>query len=157
MYKLRKLGLFHLRGLFRAAAILYDCGKDMAKKYDLHHWDNSRFKTWVIIFLCVLKNRVYLVCDEEGRAVATFQTHRTGDAMHFEKLATSPECAGRGIGSFCIEQIEALAKSDGCGKVCMEVYAPSEHAIHFYEHRGYVTTGTTKTLKYTEIKMEKQI
>ncbi len=142
---------------FKISSILYDCGKDMAKKYDLHHWDNSRFKTWIIVALCVLKNRVYLVEDESGKAIATFQTHRAGDAMRFEKLATSPSYAGRGVGSFCIEQIEALAKKDGCAKVCMEVYSPSEHALHFYEKRGYTACGTTQTLKYSEIKMEKQI
>ncbi len=157
MYKVCRARTFNPRRLIRAARILYDCGKDMAKKYDLHHWDNSRFKTLIIILLCVLKNRVYLVCDESGNAVATFQTHRTGDAMRFEKLATSPSCAGRGVGSFCIEEIERLAKDSGCTKVCMEVYSPSEHALRFYEHRGYCACGTTQTLKYSEIKMEKQI
>lgn len=48
-----------------------------------------------------------------------------------------------------------------CGKVLLlciklrKVYAPSKHALDFYLHRGYKVCGNTKTLKYSEIRMEK--
>ena len=50
--------------LLKVSDILYKCGKNMAQKYDLHHWDNSRFKTWIIVALCALKNNIYLLYGE---------------------------------------------------------------------------------------------
>ena len=129
----------------------------MANRYDLHHWNNSRLKNAIVLFLCLLKNRIYLVYDKERKAVATFQTKKIGNALRFQKLATAPAYAGKGVGSFCIEAIEGIAKSMGCEKVVLEVYDKSEHAKKFYEHRGYSVSGNVITLKYSELKMEKCI
>lgn len=62
MYEVKRVSLINLSGQFKVNNILYDCGKDMAKKYDLHHWDNSHFKNLIIVVLCELKNAVY-PCD----------------------------------------------------------------------------------------------
>jgi GNAT superfamily N-acetyltransferase len=156
MCKLQKIGLFNIVGQSKVNNILFECGKDMAQKYDLHHWDNSHLKNFIIVLLCELKNSVYLVVDE-NTAVATFQTKIEGNVLKFEKLATLPSASGKGIGSYCMNSIENLAKDAGCTKVCMEVYSPSQHAIDFYKHRGYTACGETKTLKYSEIKMEKKL
>lgn len=75
--------------------------------------------------------------------------------FRFEKLAYLPEMSGKGIGMYCINTIEKMALKMRCKKVCMEVYAPSKHALDFYLHRGYKVCGNTKTLKYSEIRMEK--
>lgn len=155
MYSVKKAGLFNISKLSKVAGILYSCGKDMAKKYELHHWNNSKLKCAVIVLICCVRNNIYLVYDSEGKAVATFQTKENGDNMRFCKLATSPDYSGKGIGSFCLDTIELYAKNRGCKKVCCEVYDKSIHAIEFYKHRNYVECGEEKTLKYTEIKMEK--
>ena len=47
----------------------------MAKKYDIHHWDNPWIKTFLIVLICLTKNKVYLVGDE--RTVATYQIKKT--------------------------------------------------------------------------------
>ena len=154
MYNVKKIGIFNLLGQIKVNNILFDCGKDMAKKYDLHHWDNSHFKNFIIVVLCELKNTVYLV-TENGIPVATFQTKQVGETVRFEKLACSPKYSGKGIGSFCMSCIEAIAQKADCKKVCMEVYSPSQHALEFYLHRGYKVCGKIKTLKYSEVKMEK--
>lgn len=154
VYKVKKIGTFDIVGQIRVNGILYDCGKDMAEKYDLHHWDNSYLKNFVIVALCELKNNVYLVIEND-KPVATFQTKKIGRIMRFEKLACLPNCAGKGIGSYCMKYIEGLAKKENCNRVCMEVYTPSKHALNFYLHRGYKVCGEVKTLKYSEIKMEK--
>ena len=154
MYQVQKVSLFNIRGQIKVNNILFDCGKDMAKKYDLHHWDNSHLKNFIIVALCELKNTVYLVF-ENGNPVATFQTKRIDKAMRFEKLACLPKFSGKGIGSYCMNYIEELAKNADCEKVCMEVYSPSQHALSFYLCRGYKLCGETNTLKYSEVKMEK--
>ena len=94
MYKIKKVGLFDFSGQIRVNSILYNCGKDMAKKYDLHHWDNSHFKNFIIVVLCVLKNSVYLV-SEEDNFVATFQTRKVGEMFRFENLHVCQRCRVR--------------------------------------------------------------
>lgn len=156
MYKVQKVFMLNIVGLFKVSEILRKCGKDMAEKYGLNHWNNSIIKNMIIVFLCVLKNKVYLVYEKD-RTVATFQLKRLDEKCRLQKLATSPRNTGKGIGSFCMNYIEETAKNEGCKKVCLEVYEKSVHAIDFYSHRGYREVGKTKTLKYTEILMEKII
>lgn len=156
MYSGRKLSKFNIAGLKNVSDILYECGKDMAKKYDLHHWDNSHIKNYIIVALCALKNDTYLVYSEKT-PVATFQVRRKEQSFLFQKLATSPAFSGKGIGSYCLTEIERLAKENGCAEVICEVYDKSEHAKSFYEHRGYAIYGAAETLKYKEWKMRKEI
>ena len=156
MYSIRKLSKFNISALIKVSDILYECGKDMADKYDLHHWDNSHIKNWLIVALCALKNNIYLVYSGET-TVATFQTRPAEKSFLFQKLATSPKLAGGGIGSYCLTEIERMAKEKGCTEVICEVYDKSEHAKSFYEHRGYAVYGATETLKYKELKMRKEI
>lgn len=156
MYTLTKVGLFDVARLNKVASILNACGKDMARKLGLRHWDNSYLKTFIIVGLCALKNQIFLLYDG-SRPVATFMTRICKDGLHFQKLATAPSESGRGVGSFCMEKIEEIAKESGLQKVAMDVYEASKHAIAFYEHRGYRSAGVTNTLKYREIKMEKSL
>ena len=154
MYSVKRVKIWDISNLHKIVKILYKCGKDMANEKDLHHWDNSMIKTWAIVFLCALKNCVYLVLFDKI-PVATFQTRRLGNALLFQKLATLPSFSGRGIGAFCLNEIEQLAKDLHCDEVVCEVYDKSEHAITFYENRGYVVYGETSTIKYKELKLRK--
>lgn len=156
MYTLKKVGKLDIPRLNKVAAILNACGIDMAQKYDLHHWDNSYMKSLVIVGVCALKNNIYLLYADE-KPVATFMTMVQGDSLHFEKLGTLPSEAGKGIGSMCMSKIEEIAKTAGCKKVVMEVYEPSQHALSFYEHKGYIAVGITNTLKYKEVRMERNL
>ena len=45
MYDLKKVEKYSISQMYKAALILYAWGKDMAKKYDLHHWDNLIIKS----------------------------------------------------------------------------------------------------------------
>lgn len=154
MYNLIKVCKLDFNKLNEVATILNACGKDMAKKYDLHHWDNPYIKTLIIVGLCNLKNDIYLLYEED-KPIATFMTKVNRESLHFEKLGTLTAKSGKGIGSICLEHIERIAFEKGCKSVAMEVYSPSKYAISFYEHRGYETVGVTDTLKYKEVKMEK--
>jgi len=155
MYTVRKVRFFQLFSLHKVSVILIKCGRDMAQKYGLQHWNNSYIKNAAVVALCALKNKIYLVYDESKRPIATFQTKKIGDSLRFQKLGTNPDHAGKGVGSFCMQTIENMAKDLGCCRVCLEVYDKSEHAKAFYEHRGYVVCGKAETLKYTELQMEK--
>ena len=156
MYKIKSAGLFDIPKMLKVTDILYKCGKDMARRYDLHHWDNPKLKSFLIAEYCSLRNRVYIVY-EGNIPVATFQVRMSETTLHFEKLATSPDHAGKGIGSLCLKAIDKIALKNKCNKITMEVYAPSRHALDFYLHRGYIVVGETNTLKYKELKMEKYL
>lgn len=156
MYILRKVNKLNIYQMNKVATILNACGKDMAYKYDLHHWDNLYLKSLVIVGICALKNNIFILYDET-KPVATFMTKIERDALYFEKLGTIPPESGKGIGSFCMMKIEEMARRVGCNKVVMEVYEPSQHAISFYEKKGYRTVGVKDTLKYKEVVMEKSI
>jgi len=89
--------------------------------------------------------------------VATFQTRKLNRSYLFQKLATLPEFAGGGVGSFCLNEIERLAKGENCVEIICEVYDKSEHAKKFYQHKGYLTYGETDTLKYKELTFRKEL
>ncbi len=156
MYSVCKIKIWNIVGLIKVSNILYKCGKDMSAKYDLHHWDNSHFKNWIIVLICAMKNNIYLVYDKK-KPVATFQTRKVNLSYLFQKLATLPEFAGRGIGTFCLNEIEKMGKSLNCEEIICEVYDKGEHAKLFYEHKGYIVYETTDTLKYKELKLRKKL
>lgn len=156
MYSIKKVKKYDLSSLLKVSEILYQCGKDMADKCDLHHWDNSHIKNWIIVAMCAMKNDVYLVLNESV-PVATFQTRKVNSDLLFQKLATSPKFSRGGIGSFCLTEIEEIGKERECSKIICEVYEKSKHAIGFYEKRGYTVYGCVETLKYKELKLRKEL
>ncbi len=156
MRTVERVHIYQIHRVFAVAKILQNCGKDMASKYDLHHWDNPFIKTLAVTIYCMLRNEAYLIKDE-GRCVATFQLCVKDNALYFFKLGVDPTCSGHGYGSFAMQELEKIAKNRNLNKVRMEVYDKSEHAVGFYQKRGYSKIGETQTLKYTEIIMEKDI
>lgn len=156
-YRVHRLCLLDVPRIFATEKILYDCGKNMAARYDLHHWDNAHVKWLLILGMCLLKNKVYVVSAADGQIVATYQTKQTSGKLLFEKLATSPLHAGKGIGSFCMGEIEEAAEKSGCDSVYCEVYDKSRHALRFYENRGYIILGEDVTRKYTVVQMCKKL
>lgn len=157
MLTMREIRWYQPVGLLRVAEILYACGRDMASRYGLQHWNNPRFKTWAIVALCVLKNRIFLGADAQGKAVATVQVKVLGNALHLAKLAVLPAAGGKGCGSRCLEWAEEYARVQGCDSVELEVYDRSSHALAFYHNRGYERCGSMETRKYTEIRMKKML
>lgn len=156
MLKIKKIGILDFKKQFAINNILYECGKDMAKKYDIHHWDNSHFKNFIIIEYCLLKNTVFVAYDGDF-IVATIQARKSSNKYILEKLAVLPSCSGRGIGTACLEEMEKKAKKENCDILHLEVYEKSERAIKLYTKLGFKCVGETNTLKYKEVVMEKQI
>lgn len=155
-YIVNKVNRFQIKELLTVASILHACGKQMADKYGLHHWDNPFLKTFLIVLISAFRNDIYILYSE-NIALATFMVCHDEGVLKFEKLATEPSYHGKGIGSFCISYIENIAKCTGCTRIQMDVYAPSHHAIDFYNKKGFVVVGSKNTLKYNELIMEKCI
>ena len=153
----RKIKSWNIPAMIKVSDILYKCGKNMAEKFDLHHWDNSRFKTWKIVRSCAKKNDVYLAYNDKNTPVATFQTCKREERFFFEKFATLPEFSGSGIGTLCINEIERLGKTESCKEVICEVYDKSAHAVSFYDRRGFTPYETVRYGEYNVIMLKKEI
>ena len=156
MYSFKKVNLFDISKQFVVARMLYTCGKNMAQKYDLHHWDNSFIKTLVIVFICMLKNDVYILF-EDNVMVATFQTKVINRCLFLEKLCVLPEFSGNGIGSLCLKKVENVANDLKCEKIVLNVYRYSNHAISFYKKNGYRVSDTNISNNCKTIAMEKEM
>lgn len=157
MFQLYSVSLFDIKRLSSIAKIFFQCGKDMANRYNLHHWDNSMIKSFAIALYCALKNEVYIVTDLTDKVIATFQIKKKDDYLFFEKLAVDPSFSNKGVGTFCLQTIERLSKDKGIKSIRMDVYDKSQHAIDFYLHKGFIVVGKENTLKYTNLIMEKRI
>lgn len=155
MYQLCRVRCYNFISMWRVQDLLYKSGRDMAKRFGLEHWNNSRLKTSAIVCLCMLKNEVYLCRNADGQFVATLQLKKQGQAMHLAKLAVSSTMTRRGIGVQCLKLVEQKALQRDCKTVECEVYEASKHAISFYEQNGYKICGTVETLKYREFRMQK--
>lgn len=156
MLSCKRVYLYNVKEQIIINRILLACGKNMAINEGLHHWDNSVIKNFLIVLFCMIKNRVYLVMYDE-EPVATFQINIENNTLYFEKLACLPNKTGKGIGTWCLESIEDLAKDNKCERVTMDVYSRSKNALNFYKKRGYKQYNINKTLKYSQLRMEKKL
>lgn len=156
-YRVKEIKIINIPNLIRVAKILKECGDDMHQKYRLSHWKNSYVKTLLIVIYTALKSTVYGVWDSSDDMIATFQTKKHAEALHFSKLAVRPKASRQGIGSYCLQEIESMAKIKGLLSLKCEVYDKSKHAYRFYIKQGFREIGKVETLKYTEIVLEKKL
>jgi ribosomal protein S18 acetylase RimI-like enzyme len=57
--------------------------------------------------------------------------------LYVQELAVDPDCQGRGLGSFMLEQVEHLAKLRGCTHIVLEVAENNPRALKFYQGREF--------------------
>ena len=57
--------------------------------------------------------------------------------LYVEELAVHPDYAGRGIGSFVLEQLDHLAKLRGLTHLVLEVAENNENALTWYRKRNF--------------------
>lgn len=156
--ELKQVALYDIRNLWKVSKIISQCGLDMYNKYALRHWLNSTVKTFLIVIYTSLrdKRKVYSL-QQDNILIATYQASKVGKSFKFGKFAVSPKMSGKGIGSECIHIMTQQALQLNCSFLECEVFDRSDHAIHFYLNRGFLKNGECNTLKYSEIKLIKQI
>jgi ribosomal protein S18 acetylase RimI-like enzyme len=57
--------------------------------------------------------------------------------LYVEELAVHPDLAGRGVGSFVLEQLQHLARIRGLTHLVLEVAENNENALGWYRKRGF--------------------
>jgi len=148
--------------------IIKICGDDMSDTQDLHHWKNP-YQTDAIKKHCAARE-VFVVKDLElDKYVHTFQLEfsefpesKMDDPAQVKKyiaeinkFATIPEVAGRGVGKASMEYIEDYCRSRNVFKIILDVYDKNEHAIKFYQKRGFTIIGSKPTRRFSVYMMEK--
>lgn len=148
-------------------------GKYMSEIQGLVHWKDP-FPIESINKNCA-DREVFIVKDLDlNRYVHTFQLEifkltESTEIIHCDpnekikyiaklyKFATLPEAAGRGIGKASMEYMENYCRSKNCVKLIFDVYDKSEHAIRFYQNRGFSIVGSEPTKHFTVLLMEKEL
>lgn len=150
--QLHQAGLQHVENLH---AILVACGLDMQAHFGLSHWAPAY--PLHLMQRDAAAGYVYAVREGE-RAIATFtitpqppsyydQTiwHEScAKALYLHRLAVLPAEQGRGLGRWCMEQVETLARTEGCAAVRFDAYDQHIRLFAFYLHLGYEQRGAFK-------------
>lgn len=152
------ISAYSIPNILKISRIICSCGEDMYQRYGLSHWNNSLFKTFLIVYYTILiKHTTLWAIYNNETIIATFQTKREGDYLNFCKFAVDPRQAGQGVGSRCLGIMEEIAGEIGLRGLTCEVFDKSTHALYFYLNRGFVKNGSISTMKYTELKLVKRI
>jgi GNAT superfamily N-acetyltransferase/ketosteroid isomerase-like protein len=133
--------------------VLAKCGEDL-KRQGLDHWDppyplESLRKD-------AEERRVYRIRLDRGLAgTFTIGTEpleyydagiwSTPDekAVYASRLAILPELQGRGIGTWCMGEVERIAAEDGLA-VRLDGYEKHERLLRFYDRLGYERRGVVE-------------
>lgn len=154
---IKTVPFFDIPSIWRASNIVFECGRDMSKRYGLHHWDNSRLLTFCIVMygINIKKTKLWRV-NSNNKTVATFQTKIKGNYLNFSKLAVSPASEGKGIGKECLNFMSSIALQNNLKGLSCEVLTDSSHALNFYLHNGFKEVGSISTLHYSETVLVKE-
>ncbi|HLX56601.1 MAG TPA: GNAT family N-acetyltransferase [Ktedonobacteraceae bacterium] len=153
--KLRKAGPNEIEALHE---ILRQCGQDMKVRLGLGHWDPPY--PLELMRKSVEERSVYAVHNDE-QLVATFTVgtqaptyYRTipgvweswdaaGEpALYANRLAVLPEIQGQGIGTWCMQEYERIARVEGYEAIRLDAYDKHLRLLAWYEKLGYHWRGT---------------
>jgi GNAT superfamily N-acetyltransferase len=129
-------------------ALLTACGQHMKVHLGLLHWDPPCLIDDVRNY--IRDAAVYAVIDTSSQQiVATFTVSHVSfvnydesiwaipaqRALYLSKLAVAPEHQGRGIGAWCMIQIESIARTQRCQAVRFDALLANTGLIRFYHCR----------------------
>ena len=133
-------------------ALIERCGEDMWRRLGLDHWKPPTPKD---VFREYARTKEVFAVHDAGELVATFTigaeapepyppsswadaAHR---AIYLNKLAVAPGLQGRGLGRWCMDTVERLARERGCDAVRFDALTRNAPLLGFYDHIGYARRG----------------
>lgn len=133
-------------------ALIEACGEDMWRRLGLDHWKPPIPKE---MFREYARSKEVFAVHDEGTLVGTFTlgsdppepypTSCWADASHkaiyLNKLAIAPGQQRRGLGRWCMEQVERLARGRACRAVRFDALTRNVPLLGFYDHLGYRRCG----------------
>ena len=85
--------------------------------------------------------RVYLVRDDEDRAIAFCIVWIIFDELHINTLAVGPAHRRRGVATFLLREVMAEAARDGARRATLEVRESNAAALELYARLGFQVTA----------------
>lgn len=148
-YTIQKRGPDEIDDLY---ALIEACGEDMYRRLGLDHWKPPTPKA---DFREYARTKDVFAVVEGERLVATFTIRFDGpepypasswaDASHraiyLNKLAVMPSLQGQGLGRWCMDEVERLARERGCHAVRFDALTRNVALLAFYDHLGYLRRG----------------
>ena len=149
------------------------CGEDMTTRWGRTHWLPP--PPIEIMRRHAAEKDVYAV-RQDGEAVATFTFGLSGwpevsrphwadpdaRAAYVARLAVRPDAQGRGLGRWCMSEVERLARERNCASIRLDAIADFPEPIALYRSLGYEERGNVVRTNWygidrTLILMEKSL
>ncbi len=138
-------------------SIVTECGIDMKRRFGLTHWappypiETMRRNAEELNVYGV--HRPAIAGGVEVVGTFTVGTHgwkyddslwtNPGDQpLYLGKLAVRPQFQGQGVGGWCMQQVEDLAREENCQAVRLDAIAGHVPLIRFYKNLDYLERGT---------------
>ncbi|NUM56728.1 MAG: GNAT family N-acetyltransferase [Candidatus Hydrogenedentes bacterium] len=133
-------------------ALIEACGEDMWRRLGLDHWKPP---TPIEVFRDYARTKEVYAVRDGNELAATFtigpdapepyppsnwanHAHR---AIYLNKLAVSPMLQGRGLGRWCMDEVERLTRERGFHAVRFDALTRNAPLLAFYDHLGYRRCG----------------
>ncbi|NEO30461.1 MAG: GNAT family N-acetyltransferase [Symploca sp. SIO3C6] len=96
----------------------------------------------------------FWVIEQEGQLVGTaayYPTTRGQKAVEIRKMYLLPIARGKGLGKFCLQQLERVITQSGFQTIWLETASVLKEAIKLYESSGYQPTTGVETKRCDRI------
>lgn len=108
--------------------------RSQVKAFFTEHWGSSQMVTSTGVHDCSLLDGFYAINDDH-EIIGLITYHITSQTCEIISLDSLEE--GKGIGSRLMQGVEEQAAQQQCNLLTLVTTNDNEHAIRFYQHRGY--------------------
>lgn len=114
--------------------IIEEKTRSQVKAFFTKHWGSSQMVTSTGVHDCSLLDGFYAINDDH-EIIGLITYHMTSQTCEIISLDSLEE--GKGIGSQLMQVVEEKATQQQCDLLTLVTPNDNEHAIRFYQHRGY--------------------
>ena len=146
--------------------ILTACGKSMYEKFGLEHWHPYM---GIEAFKKFIEEKELYGIYQNGIAVATFNLSIKSRDYYYDELWLSPDeqasylgqlaidpiFQGKGLGKWCMHQVENIAANKGSKAIRFDALSSHPWLKIFYEKLGYLPRGIVKPKQWDLLCFEK--
>ncbi|QZY86799.1 GNAT family N-acetyltransferase [Exiguobacterium acetylicum] len=111
--------------------------RSQVKAFFTKHWGSSQMVTSTGVHDCSLLDGFYAINDDH-EIIGLITYHITSQTCEIISLDSLEE--GKGIGSRLMQVVEEKAIRQQCDLLTLVTTNDNEHAIRFYQHRGYTVS-----------------
>ena len=133
-------------------ALIVACGEDMWRRLGLDHWKPP---IPIEMFREYARTKEVFAVHDGDVLVGTFTigfdapepyppsrwTDDAHKAIYLNKLAVRPNLQKKGLGRWCMSEIERLAAARGCQALRFDALTRNVPLLGFYDHLGYRRCG----------------